>query len=204
MRSTERFFIYAALAAAVVIAAGGRFARSDAFAQDSAAAKAENPIAVCDLVTIVEKLMESDRYRPAREEAQLAAEEKLRPLSEAGRAAEQRARATPQDDPSFQDQVRALQMAQAEYQQAFQQTGAELEKLTVSQLAEAYEIARASAEDIAGDLGYSYLIASRDAEKPIEAPDVAGAVRTMLARPVILAPEGTDITEDILADLKLN
>lgn len=205
MRSTERFFIYAALTAAIVIAAGGRMSHSIASAQDDAeAAKSDHPIAVCDLVSIVEKLMESDRYLPAREEARLAAEETLRPLGEAGRAAEQRARATPQDDPSFPDLVRELQRAQAEYQEAFQKTGAELEKFTATQLAEAYEIARVAAEDVAGDLGFTYLLASRDSEKPIEAPDVAGAVRTMLARPVVLSPEGTDITDDILADLKLN
>ncbi|MBL0922770.1 MAG: OmpH family outer membrane protein [Phycisphaerales bacterium] len=205
MRPTERFFIYAALALAVVIAAGGRLAQGDALAQDGDAGKnADRPIAVCDLVSVVEKLMESDRYRPAREEAQLAAEEKMRPFREAAMAAEAKARNTPQDDPTFPDLIRDLQRMQAEYQQAFQREGAELEKMTVSQISEAYEIARASAEDIAGDLGYDYLIASRDPTKPIEAPDVAGAVRTMLARPVVKSPKDADITEDVLADLKLN
>jgi len=206
MRLTERFFIYGSIGLAIVIAAGGRLAQSDAFAQDSAdAAKtAEHPIAVCDLVSIVEKLMESDRYRPAREEAQLAAEEKMRPFREAGLAAEQKARNTPQDDPTFPDLVREMQRTQAEYQKAFQEMGVELEQLTVKQLAEAYEIARASAEDVAGDLGFNYLLSSRDATEAIESPDVAGAVRSMLARPVIMAPEETDITEDVMADLKLN
>ena len=205
MRSAERFFIYAALAAIAVVAAGGRLLDRDAFAQaDSAASKPDQSVAVCDLVSIVEKLMESDRYRPAREELQAAAEAELAPLRDAGQQIEQRARNTPQDDPSFPEIFREFQRAQQDYQQKVQEGARRIEELTVSQLKEAYEVARASAEDVAADLGYEYLIASRDATKEIEAIDVAGAVRAMLARPIILAPEDVNITPDVLADLKLD
>ncbi len=205
MRTAERFFLYAALAVVAVIAAGGRLLDRDAFAQaDASSAKPDQSVAVCDLVSIVEKLMESDRYRPAREELQAAAEAELAPLREAGQALEQRARNTPQDDPAFPDLFREFQRAQQEYQQKLQDGGRRIEELTVAQLKEAYEVARASAEDVASDLGYEYLISSRDATKEIEAVDVAGAVRAMLARPIILAPEDVNITPDVLADLKLD
>ena len=166
---------------------------------------AERPlVAVCDVFGVVEKLMDSERYQPARREAGEAAEKALAPLRERVEALGARGRSLPEGDASIPELAREYQRAQAELQQRTGEAAREMESLTAKQLKEAYETARASADAVAEQLGFAYVMASRLPDKEVDGSESASVVRAMLARPVIRFPEDADITPDVLADLKLD
>ena len=72
------------------------------------------------------------------------------------------------------------------------------------QFLEAFEIARQSAVAVAERAGYTHVIASRDPSKKIETLNPERIVEAFLGRPVLMSPKGTDITDDLLADLRLD
>ncbi len=161
-------------------------------------------VAVCDVFGLVEKLMDSERYQPARKEAGEAADKALAPLRERVEALGAKGRSLPEGDPSIPELAREYQRAQAELQQRVGEAAREMETLTAKQLKEAYLSARASADAVAEQLGYAYVMASRLPDKEVDGTDSASVVRAMLARPVLRLPEAADITPDVLADLKLD
>lgn len=161
-------------------------------------------IAVCDLVGVVEKLMDSDRFKPARDEATASSEQAIAEFRTRLQAAEEAARAATPDSPNLEDIRREFQAAQMAFQRKGQELAQEMDRLATKQLGEAFEIARASAEAVAQARTFAYVLSSRAADKPLDAPDTASVVRAMLARPVILFPKAADITDDVLQDLKLD
>ncbi|MGD9691878.1 MAG: OmpH family outer membrane protein [Phycisphaerales bacterium] len=176
-----------------------------ASASGRASISAERPmVAVCDVFGVVETLMDSDRYQPARKEAGEAADKALAPLRERLEALGAKGRSLPETDPSLPDLAREYQRAQAELQQRTAEAAREMETLTSKQLKEAYLTARASADAVAEQLGFAYVVASRLPDKEVDGTDSASVVRAMLARPVLRFPEDADITADVLADLKLD
>ena len=62
----------------------------------------------------------------------------------------------------------------------------------------------ASAQAIAEQMGYDYVLASRPVDRDMDAQDTTAVIRSVLARPVLKAPEGVDITPDVKQDLKLD
>lgn len=169
------------------------------------ARSADRPmVAVCDVFGVVEKLMDSDRYQPARREAGEAADALLSPLRDRVEALGARGRSLPEGDSSIPEVAREFQRAQAELQQRVTEAAREMESLTAKQLKEAYTTARASTDAVAEQLGFAYVIASRLPDKDVDGTDSASVVRAMLARPMLRSPEDADITPDVLADLKLD
>ncbi len=190
------------VAAGCVVAALGLWAGASALGRSSAA---ERPlIAVCDVFGVVEKLMDSDRYQPARRELGEAADAMLTPLRERVEALGARGRSLPEGDASIPEVAREFQRAQAELQQRVTEAAREMESLTAKQLKEAYTTARASTDAVAEQLGFVYVMASRLPDKEVDGTDSASVVRAMLARPALRSPAEADITPDVLIDLKLD
>lgn len=209
MRTTERVTVYAALATSLLMAlamiGGGRTGALTSSA--TAAEKNADPrrlIAVVDIVGVVERMMDSDKYKPARDEAGAAAESEIKPMRDRLQSLEERLRGLPQGDPAFNDVGREYQQLRAELERKAQGLGRDMDQLTMRQLIECYRLARASADAVAEQMGFAYVIASRPVDKDLEAPDTASAVRQLVARPMLRFPEGTDITPDVKQDLKLN
>ncbi len=167
-------------------------------------AKPGEAIAVCDIINVVERLMDSDRYKPARDEAGAASEKAIADFRARAQAAEDALRGMDEKAEGFEAARREYQLAGMALQREGQRLAQEMDALTTKQLGEAYGVVRASAEAVADQLGYSYVIASRPADKPLDAADTAAVVRAMLARPVIRFPEGADITADVKQDLKID
>lgn len=200
MRTVDRVVV---LVLAASVAAGCWL-----LAGPSATARADSsttsPFAICDVMGVVEKLMDSERFKPARDEAQAAAEAALAPIRDQLRDLEARGRGMDPADPELPGVAQQFQQLQAQFQQQFQESARRMDEMTAMQLQEAYEIARASADAVAEDLGYGYVFATRLPDEEIEARDVAGMVRALLGRPVVRFPKDSDITPDVLQDLKIS
>ncbi|MBX3359004.1 MAG: OmpH family outer membrane protein [Phycisphaeraceae bacterium] len=163
---------------------------------------ASDKIATCDIYMISDKLMESDRFKPELTAAGDKMKGELETLqTELQTMADKLKGMSPQDADAqqlyhdFQEKQRAAQQKQAEMSR-------DLEKLFAIKYVEAYKQVRASAEAVGRDLGYTYVIASKQKDD-IQTEAVQVVIQGILARPVIVAPEGTDITEDVVKDLKL-
>lgn len=165
----------------------------------------ENPrIAVCAVVKIIEELMETDRYKPARVEFEDdLREELLKPIADLMEETKREADGLAEDDPRLRELGERYRSLQRQAQQATQQVVQRVEAKVAEQLGECYETVRSSAVAIAEQRGFNYLIASGDPEDAPKDATVMKMVRDFLARPVLLSPDGADITEDVRADLKL-
>ena len=203
MRNAERLFLYPVAIVALILGLASMHADPSARAHLDDA-EVEIKIATCDIFEVVERLMESDRYAPAREEAMAAAEDRMRPYQQRLEEAQRRAQSTPQEDPLFRDIFREFQRAQQEYQQRGQELMREQEMLTTRQILECYRLVRSSAEAVAEQIGYTMVLQTRQKKDDNEAQDMQSAVRAMLARPVAVAPEAIDITADVLFELRLD
>lgn len=210
MRRAERVVVYGGLALALSVGVLDRFPSLHANATPSAAAArpdaaepAAGKLAVCDIYQIADRLIDSDRYRPRLKEEQDRLKAELKPLEDELRQIEERGNAM---DPQAEE-TRALAMEFQRKRQEYQQKLRESERMYQAFLAtayvEAYDTAKAAAQNVAEDLGYAYVIASRKADQKIETTDLSQVVQAVLARPVIKAPEDADITEDVVKDLKL-
>jgi hypothetical protein len=81
--------------------------------------------------------------------------------------------------------------------------GGEHDKMVGRKYIEAYKLVKSSCETVAKDLGYSHVVASRTKEEIMT--DNPGLVaQALLARVMVVSPEGTDITDDVKKDLKLD
>ncbi len=181
-----------------------RLSGSRASAAETGSEPPKAEIAVCAILEISEELMNSDRFRPAREveeERLLASLGDLRSeISELSGVLRDAAR----DDPGFADERQKIQQLLGEYQQKQGIAQQELERFIVAQFAEAYELSRSSARAIAEQRGFRYLFASSSPDKDVPTDRPMDAVRNdMFQRPVLMSPEESDISDDVRADLNL-
>lgn len=201
--TTPAILAILAIAATAALIARGAGPRATAAEQAGKAAQTQ-PIAVCDVINVVERLMDSERYKPARDEAGAASEKAIAEFRDRAQAAEAALRGMDEKAEGYEAARREYQLAGMALQREGQRLAQEMDALTTTQLMEAYGVVRASADAVAEQLGFAYVIASRPGDKPLDATDTAAVVRAMLARPVIRAPEGVDITADVKQDLKID
>lgn len=205
MPRTNTSLIAVVFATALATALASRFVASPATAAEpSGKDGASQPLAVCDVINVVERLMDSDRYKPARDEAGAASEKAIAEFRDRAQAAEAALRGMDEKAEGYEAARREYQMAGMALQREGQRLAQEMDGLTTKQLMEAYTVVRASADAVAEQLGFAYVIASRPSDKPLDAGDTAAVVRAMLARPIVRAPEGVDITADVKQDLKID
>lgn len=179
-----------------------------AFAGGAAAMKAAEAeparVAVCDVYGVIEKLLETDRFKPDREAEEKSAQDALQPLhDELTQLQQQLQNANPEDE-ATQETYRQFQAKRREYEQKAAEIQARVRKFMSKQFIDAYAMAKTSADAVAEDMGYDYVIASRGIDEEIKSDDPERIVQAVLARPVVKMPEGADITPDVKADLKLD
>jgi Skp family chaperone for outer membrane proteins len=197
------------LAAALVFASLA-FLRSgpspEAIAQSGTPAADQSPprIAVCAAVKIVDELMESPRFKPARVELEerLRAD-KLRPLMDQMTALRQEAEGMGQDDPRLPELRERVGRLQREGERATREVVQQVEAKVAEQLRECFSLVRASAQAVADERGFTFVLASGDPDDAPKTDVVMRVMRDMLSRPVLVAPEAADITEEVRLDLKL-
>lgn len=156
-------------------------------------------IAVCATLLIVDELMDSDRFAPAREELQRVKQEQIQPLMDEMASLQNQfhaAQAAGEDLSAIQQHGQALQKQIA---QAREQANREMTDLATKQIGECYDLIKASAEAVAKELGYDYVVSSSRADDDMQ----SNSSSEFLARPMLVYPEDADITEEVREDLKL-
>jgi Skp family chaperone for outer membrane proteins len=191
------------------------------YSQDSqtAAKASDRNIAVCAIHYIMGELMKSDRFAPAREalfegvdRTELAQEynslvDQMRELREEYERLTQGDQIDPGQAQSelqrIQAEVQRISERMRRIQVKLQPRDQELQQLTYLQYQEAYELVRDAAEAVAEDLGYDYVLATKRRDDEYgRNPASFGA--DMNARPVLVFPQGVDITLDVISELNLD
>lgn len=185
------------------------------FVQDGeAASDSEHEIAVCAINFVIRALLESDRFLPAREAIsvdellaeyqQLEAEiNTLRTQWEQLQSGQTDPNQAQAERERIQAEGQRIQTRMQEIQELAQQRNMELQQLTVQQLKEAYELARDAAEAVSEDLGYDYVIASQRPDDEFNL-NINALPAEFNSRPMLVYPEGVDITLDVMAELNLD
>lgn len=189
--------------ALVGVLASGMVA-SPAAAREPEAQGGKPTIATCALMKVVDELMETERFRPARVELEDSLrKEKLEPIVEQIKEIQAKSEGMSREDPAANEIRERYGRLQREAQKAQQEIVRAVEQKVAQQLSECFQLVRQSAEAVAEDLGYAYVIASTDPDTELKMESVVALVRDFLARPVLVAPKGVDITEEVRRDLKL-
>lgn len=160
-------------------------------------------VASIDLLDVVERMVISERYAPAREALAKSWTDRINPLRTELETMQQQGMAMQQGTPEFQALVQQFGEKQGQLQQAQQQAQAEVSQFEAQQVAEAYALVSDAAARLGTRLGYSHVIASR-ATTRIRSNNVAGVVQEILARPVVLTPAADDLTKGLLTELGLD
>jgi Skp family chaperone for outer membrane proteins len=163
----------------------------------------DSSIATCAVPQIVNELMASDRFTPARDELANQLRDEITPLFDRGRAMVDELQTMQPEDEETQAKMRELQQLRQQHAQLEQQSSIRMGAFTAEQIAECFTLVRSSAGAVAEDLGYDYVISTVGEDEELNTSTVETVLRQMLARPVLFAPEDADITDDVREDLNL-
>lgn len=201
MRGYQYILLAAAMLAAATLA--GRFIMPADGASSLRAADSDPTIAVCALPALLNEMMESERYRPDREQFEEEVNDKLQELRDRRDELMQDLEGLEPGDPEAIEPSRQLEMLGRQYQQMQYDGQNEGDALFARQMTEAWELICSSADAVAEDLGFDYVLITAGEDEVLNQTSSAIALRQMLARPVIVAPDDVDITDDVRDDLNM-
>lgn len=212
MLRNERFFLYGLVCLALTLAllGPGRAAAligTPALASPSpslAATQSPATLATCDLLAVTELLFASEAYAPARTDEEKRLTAKLAPLEAALDALQRELQTmTPADQGKPENQAKAadFQTKRDEYMQVRKDSSASYDRLVAGQFADAYERASTAAAAVAKEAGFTHVIAHKTGK--IAGSDPQTLIADLLGRPMIVRPEGSDITPRVRTALKL-
>lgn len=164
---------------------------------------ANSLIAVCAVPDILNDLMASDRFAPALQSYIDEQRAELEPLVERLQKLQQQLQGISQEDPQAPALFQEFQRVRAEAANRQNEINAKIEKFRAQQIIEAYKLVRSSAQAVAEDLGFEYVLTSSDDAEDIEPQNLEGALRQIMSRPAIMYPDDADITDDVREDLNL-
>lgn len=219
MHDTKRIALFALFVAAGIVGVSrlaGVGSVTRASHAGSAAMFAETPeptrLAVCDVYGVAEKLLQTDRFIPAREAEEKAITESIKPVADALEAIKRDVESRGGIgeggvDPKTEEGQRIgreFQKKTEEFARLSRDGQVRFQKFVSGQFIEALGLVRDSCARVAAEKGFTHVIASRDIDKPIETVDPERLIEAMLGRPVVVRPEGADITPDVMADLRVS
>lgn len=206
MNIKERAAIYGGIAVAIVLAAGYRGPGNLAAAsgETPSVRSADIKIGSCDVHAVADKLVQSDKYNIMMNIMVETLKKQLKPIEDELTGLRTKLQALPQDGAEFKNGVTTYQQKQQDLQNAQQQAQKTLTEQNSKNYVEAYNIVVASANAVGGKLGYTHIFASRAPGKPSELKDRMDPYIETFTRPLIKSGEATDITEEVIKDLKLD
>ena len=197
MRSMNRSVL--TLAAALALGFAGW---SATLAQDGRQPAATR-IATADVLGIVERMLASDRYRPAQESFLKQENDKLRPLADELAAMETRGNNLAPGSPDLERLGREFDEKQQAFQRAREEAFTRIEAFNADQVREAYRLTLAAVDQVSDQLGYTHVLSTRTGDATIRSQNVPGALQEILARPVAKASQADDLTDRLIRQLRL-
>jgi hypothetical protein len=188
--------------AGVIAAAAVGMSLKGAIAQDVAPRQSPR-IATADVLGVVERMVKSDRYRPAQEAFTSEQNNKLKPLADELVALEKKGTTLAPGSPDLAELSRQFEEKRDEFTRARQEAMTKIDAFNTDQIREAYRLVLQSVDDMAAHLGYSHVLASRTGAPVIRSDNVSGALQEILARPVAHGDPQDDLTERLIHEFKL-
>jgi Skp family chaperone for outer membrane proteins len=209
MRLTERLVTYTGLAVAIGLglsAASSRFEAS-AYARGSAAISADtNPkIATCDVFKIAGKLMETELYTKQITDKRDELKNQLTPLENELKTLGDKLRAMGPNaqGPEAEQTAQEFQRKQTEYLKLGQGLDDQMNKFIAEQNFDAYKKVLDSINAVAERRGYTHVFSTRSTDDMKAPANPPAFLQGVLARPLAKSPTADDITDDVMADLKV-
>lgn len=200
MRKIERIVVWSGLAASLALGLGLRLPEREAIAQPSGQVMR---VATVDVFTLLEGLIESDKYKPAREARDQEIKTQYETLQAELKSLETKFQLIPQGTPEWQQTAEQGRQKTMEIQQFSQQKGREQDAFVASQVKDAYAVVHKAVNDVAERLGYTHVVATRLDPAAMKAESLAPAMQEILARPLIRTTASDDITAQVRAELNL-
>lgn len=203
MRSVQRVVVslgaLGAIGAAGLLGAWSQEAKPDAPAHQPAAVR----IATADVLGVVERMIMSERYRPAAEAFMNDQNGKLKPLADELDALEKRGSSLPPNSPDLEALGKQFEQKRDDYQRARQDAFQKIDAFNTDQVREAYRLTLQAVDQMAQQLGYTHVLASRTGAATIRSDNVNGALQEILARPVAKSDPADDLTDRLIKQFKL-
>ncbi|HLP86106.1 MAG TPA: OmpH family outer membrane protein [Phycisphaerales bacterium] len=159
---------------------------------------ASQRIATVDTLAVVERLVLSDRYKPARDKLTEDKNAALKVMRESIANLEQRAQGLAQDSPELRALAQQYTQLSDNLQAEEQKAVAEQDAFNAQQIAEAYRLVTEAAAKLGTDRGYSHVVQTRTGEVTFRSRGVAGTIQEILARNVIASPAADDLTQTLI------
>lgn len=194
MRNLERIGWYSAVSGAIVLSAWSRSAPG------STPMKASPSIARVDLNTLAQARFEAEEAaNPLLSRIKDTADRVMR-IEQEGRALVQQMDAMDRSTQQFADAQARIQVLQQDYQDAKQSAATEMDRLACQMRVDGYRALVSSTRAVAAREGFNFVIASRPVEAEFTSASVDAVLADMLARPMLVGPEGSDLTERVKAE----
>lgn len=160
-------------------------------------------IATVDALRVVQAVLDGDPYSTVRSEAETRLTGELTAMQTQLQNLQNEIQLLPPADPRGTQLRNQFNTGYAQLTQRSQTAQLEAAQLLGEQAAQAYEKVYTTARGLAERLGYSHLIVTRRDGAISSAGGLAAVTQEMLARSVILAPAGDDLTERLRVEMGL-
>lgn len=155
-------------------------------------------IATCDVFSVMQALVESERFKPRRVAEQEKARNELKEIAGQIGALEQQLKSMDPKDEKTIEVFREFNLKK----ELFTERQKELDEFLGDQFVEAYEEVRKAANAVAEREGYTHVLVTRGRDEKVN-NDMEQVTQQMLSRPVLRSPVQDDITDRVLGELEL-
>ncbi len=205
MQRAERIALYTVSAAALVLSIRAASPDSRAVAAPAAAPASlvESPvrIATCDTIAATDALFASETYAQPRKAEEDRLKTRLTPLETELDALQKELQTADPNKPENQAKAQTFQSKRDDYFKLRKELSESYDKFVSTQFGEAYERVQAAARAVAQENNYTHVLSHKASR--ISAKDPQSLIADLLGRPALVAPEGTDVTDKVIAQLKL-
>jgi Skp family chaperone for outer membrane proteins len=199
--------IHRAAAAVAVVCGVGAGVLGVASWQNSARAESRvapaQRTATVDMYGLIERSIDSDKYKPAREAHHNELRARLDAIQKELEGTQTALRAMEQAKPEFQAEYAKFQARVQEFQQLQEESAQKAETFNTQQLLESYKLIVDSVNQLAKERGYTHVVATRDMSIEIRPTNLQGALQEILARPMVVSATEDDLTEAVATAMKL-
>lgn len=200
MSKLERVLVSSVLVVLGMVALRVWSASAEASAAGGVARSEPAParIATCDVYEIMQALVESEKYKPIRQAGQEKARTELKEIAEQIRVLEQQLKSMDPKDEKGLEVFREFNSKK----ELFAERQVELDEFLGDQFVAAYEEVQKAADAVGEREGYTHVIATRRRGEKLP-NNMEQVTQQVLSRPVLRSPATDDITDRVLAELKL-
>lgn len=189
-RSSKTTMLFALLAAAAI----ALLATPNVFGTRAAQPAGDSRIATVDLLTLLEDMLQTEDFKPARDAFRTEWETRIGQLQTQLQQIETELQMGGQNNPNIMQLQQRYQQLGYQYQQVNREAAMAFDQFNAEQAAEAYATLNENASALAQGLGYTHLIVTRESADVTKNGNLATVTQEILARTVVLAPESDDLT----------